>query len=253
MLFIYFAFFPFMIFSNYYGQHLQDKYLNEVFFKNKINGYFVDLGSNNGIYINNSFFFEKNLNWKGLCVEPHPNLFLTLIENRTKSKCLNIGAGIVNGLFTFKKIIETCNSLDKDLPSCWSGILENYSESHAMRVDDWIFKFNATYELVTIDVLNINEILNQTESFDIDFLSMDIEGNELEILKAIDWKKFNIKVVLVENNDNECTFRNFMKTVDYNFITRIGFDDVYAKNGVVYDLVAQEKFFKLNPDSIINY
>jgi FkbM family methyltransferase len=239
--------------SNYFGQHLQDKFANEVIFKNKFNGTFVELGANDGQFLSNTLFFEKNLNWHGLCVEPHPEVYAKLLKNRVKSKCLNFAVGIKDDIMMFKKIIESKNSSCKELPSCWSGLLNNYSESHSNRVDEWIKKFDAKYELIPVSVKNINDILSELGSTEIDFLSMDIEGYELELLKSTDWNKYNIKVVLVENNDNLIDFRNYMATVGYSLLTRIGFDDLYIKNGLKYDKHALDLFFKKHPEIVCSY
>lgn len=53
----------------YKSQYSQDKFLNENFFKNKKNGVFIDIGAHDGITMSNSFFYEKQLGWDGLCVE----------------------------------------------------------------------------------------------------------------------------------------------------------------------------------------
>lgn len=237
--------------SPYVGQHLQDKYLNEVIFKNKIGGLYVDLGANNGIYINNTFYFAKNLDWTGLCVEPHPDIFPELVENRKESICLNVGVGITSGLFTFKKIFQTDRSSDKNLPSCWSGFIDNYSDVHIKRVEEWIKNYNADYRLLDICVLNINEILEKISGKAIDLLSIDVEGNELELLKAIDWSIYDIKVILVENNDCDISFREYMHSIGYSFVARIGFDDVYIKPDIEFDFNAHELFFKENPYSLV--
>jgi FkbM family methyltransferase len=234
--------------SSYYGQHLQDKFLNNVIFKSKLNGIFIELGANDGKFLSNTLYFENNLNWFGLCVEPHPDIYKKLIKNRPNSKCLNLAVGVKDDILTFKKIIETEATNFKELPSCWSGILENYSEAHSKRVDEWLKQYDAKYELIPVLVKNINDVLSESVDKEIDLLSIDIEGYELELLKSIDWKKFNIKVVLVENNDNLIDFKNYMTTVGYELLSRIGFDDLFIQVGLKYDKEAMDLFFKEHPD-----
>ena len=70
----------------HYGQYKQDKYLDTLF-KKKSNGTFVDIGAHDGVTFSNSYFFEKERNWKGICVEPIPEIFSKLDETRN---CIKI-------------------------------------------------------------------------------------------------------------------------------------------------------------------
>jgi hypothetical protein len=63
----------------------------------------------------------------------------------------------------------------------------------------------------------------------IDFLSLDTEGNELKILQTIDFNKYNIKVITVENNDYDDKFIKFLTPKNYHFVTRLGCDELYIK------------------------
>jgi len=56
----------------------QDKWLNEIVFRNKEDGFFVELGSMGGEVNSNTFYFEKQLNWDGLCIEANEELFKDL-------------------------------------------------------------------------------------------------------------------------------------------------------------------------------
>lgn len=66
----------------FYSQYKQDEYLYKKFFKKKRNGVFFDIGAHNGIKISNTYFFEKNLGWTGVCVEPRDSAFEELEKNR---------------------------------------------------------------------------------------------------------------------------------------------------------------------------
>ena len=52
------------------------------FYNHKKNGYFIEVGANNGIYLSNTYLLEKKYNWKGICIEPHPIEYEKLIKNR---------------------------------------------------------------------------------------------------------------------------------------------------------------------------
>ena len=73
---------------NYYSQFGQDEWLYNQFYKNKIDGVFLEIGADDGIDKSNTKFFE-DLGWTGLCIEPSPDRFSKLINNR-KCICENI-------------------------------------------------------------------------------------------------------------------------------------------------------------------
>jgi hypothetical protein len=65
----------------FHGQISQDL-IAYLFFNRKKDGFFVDIGANDGVTYNNTFVFEQ-LGWKGICVEqPHPAVFKKLVANR---------------------------------------------------------------------------------------------------------------------------------------------------------------------------
>jgi hypothetical protein len=72
----------------YYSQYGQDKFAHEKFFNNKKDGIFVDIGAHDGISYSNTYFFEKHLEWQGICIEPLPKVFEDLTTNRN-CICIN--------------------------------------------------------------------------------------------------------------------------------------------------------------------
>ena len=71
----------------------------------------------------------------------------------------------------------------------------------------------------------------------IDYLSVDIEGGEMDILESINFSKYKIKVISVENNSpDKINFDLFFKKKNYSFFDRVGQDEIFFNND----------FFKLN-------
>ena len=74
--------------------------------------------------------------------------------------------------------------------------------------------------------MTFDEIVPQNK--DIDYLSIDIEGGEMNLLKSIDFKINNIKVISVENNiPKEQNFKNFFEEVNFTYLDRIGQDEIF--------------------------
>src|SRR5690349_1243951 len=73
---------------NYKSQWKQDSFLHENFFPDKKDGVFVEIGAHNGILGSNTYFYEKELGWSGICIEPLEERYKELIQNRS-CICLN--------------------------------------------------------------------------------------------------------------------------------------------------------------------
>ena len=82
---------------------------------------------------------------------------------------------------------------------------------------------------IRLKTITFDEII--PKNIDIDYLSIDIEGGEMNLLKSIDFKINNIKVISVENNiPKEQNFKNFFDTVNFTYLDRIGQDEIFYNN-----------------------
>lgn len=170
----------------YYSQSNQDKWVCELF-KFKKDGYFVDVGASNGIHINNTYCLEQFLNWNGICIEADTNIFNQLTNNR---KCLKVNAAVSdkNG---------TCEFL-----------LDSLSKQHNVM------------ECTTLDY-----ILEKCKApQEIDYISIDIEGMEYQVLSALNFNKWNIKSMTIEHNSY--LEGEFNKNRIFELLTKNGFTRV---------------------------
>jgi len=207
--------------KEYYSQTNQDKYLDTEIFKLKENGFFLDIGAHDGITFSNTYFFEKNRKWKGICIEPLPNIFKELKKNRS---CLVVNACISNENKTeeFLKIEGYSEML--------SGLSKNYNKEHLGRIDKELKEYGGKKEIINVECYNINYLLEKYHVKTIDYCSIDVEGSEFTILKTIDFNKFDIRVLTVENNYKDIEPKLFMESKGYKLHTTLGADDVYIKN-----------------------
>jgi FkbM family methyltransferase len=227
--------------TEYKAQWKQDKILDENIFKFKTNGFFVDVGAYDGITGSNTYFFEKNRKWQGLCIEGNSSVFSNLKSNR-QSICLNVCAYKENKIVRFNKISGYSEML--------SGISSSYCSRHRERVNtesafyecEQSVEYCPSYRLETIfDNLNIKNV---------DLLSIDTEGSELDVLIGIDFDKVDISVIIIEENysdispichilaslglkfihDYTTPIYNFLTQNNYKLIAKIGGDCIYKKN-----------------------
>lgn len=186
------------------------------YYKNKRNGYFVEVGASDGIQLSNTYLLEKEFGWKGICVEALPEKFKQLCKNRPTAVCVEKAVFNATGL-TLK--FDIANSFDM-----LSGISDYISERWSERVKS---------DCTTIDVktITLTDLLKEANAPPfIDYLSLDTEGSEFEILKAHDFSKYNFGLLDVEHNNVEPTrtqIRELLLKNGYIFIGENKWDDCY--------------------------
>lgn len=150
----------------YYSQAGQDKWIAELF-NFKRNGLFVDIGAFDGVNISNTYFLEKELNWNGLCVDANPQNFELLVANRS---CRRLLTAITD-------YDGECFFTDNTM---YGSISESGRKSTCNKLET---------------VFDHCKLPTQ-----IDYLSLDIEGNELKALSVFPFNKYHIKAITVEHN-----------------------------------------------------
>lgn len=165
-----------------------DLKLNEEIFFNKENGFFIELGAYDGLTQSNTAFFEKTKNWTGILIEASRDRYEECVKNRPNSRCIN----------------SACSATDND------SISFNYENGLMSKVvDDGVYNCNTTTLETILDNCEVNR--------NIDFLSLDVEGYELEVLKGINFCKYRPNYMLIELwDDNEYDVKTFLKGNNYN-------------------------------------
>jgi FkbM family methyltransferase len=203
-----------------YSQYQQDVYILNNYFPNKKDGVFVDIGAHDGVSLSNSLLFEEQ-GWDGVCIEPLPKVFEKLIKNR-KCTCVNGAVSDKDGEY-----IEFC-AIEGDCEML-SGILEKYDNAHKERILRESRGNNSTRQKLKIANLKFNDIIKFKH---INLLGLDTEGGELDILKSIDYNKYVIDFILVENNYGTSDFYGFLKTKNFKFVTSLGCDQLYMNSNL---------------------
>jgi len=209
------------------SQNGQDAWvLNETNFKTE--GYFVDFGATDGYEFNNTYVLEKNFQWSGICCEPNKLHHKKLVFNRPNS--------IIDFRCVYSKTNEKVNFLnvnndpDKGL---YSG-LSTIDEYGSTGLYPHVFAEEENYSSYEIKTVSLNDLLEQHNApNDIDFLSIDTEGSEYDILSNFDWDKYNIKLIAVEHNWTSDRIKLFdllvMNGYDRVRIDESKWDDWYVK------------------------
>jgi len=200
--------------SDYFSEAGQDMIVKENFFKNQKSGFFLEIGAFDGIEGSNCYHFEKFMNWEGIAIEASPLQFEKLKKNRN-CKLINLALGSENKLVEFYEVVEGFTQM--------SGINNINFQNSFQRI-----KKNSDSKINKIDI--------ECKTFDklipddqiIDLISIDIEGNELDVLKSIDFDKYQIKVIILENNTpKELSYLKFFLEKNFNYFDRVGMDEIY--------------------------
>ena len=194
------------------------------------NGFFIEIGANDGVAQSNTIFLEYRLNWKGLLIEPVKKKFQDLKNNRSKEN------------FFFNVACKDFENKEKSIKMYYSDLMtisvntENDIEDpieHANKGKKFLEKNDLNYEFL-IESCTLNSILDDINAPElIDFFSLDVEGAEISVLKGIDFRKYNFKYILIE-------IRNFDK-INY-FLT--------SKNYTLKEKITKHDYlYKFNKSS----
>jgi FkbM family methyltransferase len=185
------------------------------YYKYKKNGYFIEIGASDGIKLSNTYLLEQQYNWTGICVEPIPDKYKLLCKNRKKSHCCD---NAVYNESNLEVVFDIANNYD-----LLSGI-STHIDCHQNAV-------NKNKTQITVKTITMNDLLEKYNAPEfIDYLSLDTEGTEYEILKGINFDKYKFGLIDVEHNYIEprrTQIKNLLLNNGYIFIKENKWDDSY--------------------------
>lgn len=200
----------------YYSQFGEDKILSEIF-KGTNRGTCVEVGANDGVTDSVTFFFEK-LGWQCILVEPNPDLCKLIRANRT-SPVYECAASDRAG-FTTLHIAEGAERAH--------GVSTICADEESQRK---IRAYGFTSRPVQVSTRRLDDILDESHiEGGIDFISIDVEGHEQEVLVGFTLERWAPKVIVVEDNSNRSDplIRNYLKKHGYFCFKRTGVNDWFA-------------------------
>ena len=208
--------------SKSYSLYGEDLVINHLFHNIGIKiGVYVDIGAFHPKWISNTYLLSKK-GWKGIAVDLEPEK-LKLFDY-SRSNCKTICAAVVPRKNNDEIEYFAFNRLFSE----WDTI--SYDEAE-MRKN----KSHFDYKKIKIPTITINEVLSEAILFanqDVDYLNIDVEGIDDEIITTIDFKKFKLKCLQFENNK---FFKGSKNT--QNILLNAGFVH-YASMGGTHTYVA---------------
>lgn len=179
-------------------------------------GFFVEFGATNGIDLSNTFLLEKEFGWQGILCEPARSWHEDLKRNRDcviDIRCVYSSSG------KFVAFSETA-----------VGELSTISRFMSSDANKVLRKASATYQVETVSLIDLLRTHDAPKY--IDFLSIDTEGSEFEILNSFDFEQYSFGLICVEHNftENRVNLRKLLTLKGYSqiFPEFSAFDDWYV-------------------------
>jgi len=176
--------------------------------KYKREGFFVEFGATDGVVLSNTLLLEREFGWNGICAEPNPKLFELLKSNRN----CRVSRECISG--------QTGRRVEFVLADAYGGFAE-YADKDLHAEKRSAYR-DAGYS-VQLETISLQDFLVKNGApKDIDYLSVDTEGSEYEILRAFPFDEWNIALITVEHNFTEQRplIRNLLGSFGYSVISR---------------------------------
>jgi FkbM family methyltransferase len=147
-------------------------------------GFFVEFGATNGLDLSNTYLLEKHFGWRGILAEPAMNWQSDLARNRgciIDQRCVWSQSG--KNLMFNETTIGELSTIDQF----------SHSDGHSVR--------RQAGKLYAVETVSLLELLESHSAPNvIDYLSVDTEGSEYEILSHFDFSKYTFRLITVEHN-----------------------------------------------------
>jgi FkbM family methyltransferase len=201
--------------EKYYSQHGEDFLINKIF-NGKKNGFYVEIGCLDGIEYSNTYFFEKK-GWNGICVEAHKDFIEMLRKNRSQAQIVHcaVGEKDQDDVTFYANKLGSLSTLDKNEEERWK---QSYSS------------FFTGFEEQHVKMRTLTTIFDESNVKEIDFISLDIEGYEVQALTGLDLKKYRPRLFIIEykDEDHKAKLESILFPNEYKFLATLGCNLFYG-------------------------
>jgi len=180
------------------SQHGQDEYIIKLL-NNKQNGIFVDVGAAHPTKLSNTYIMESELGWTGLLIEAD-EYFLSQLRQYRTSTVIEALVFNTNTILEYEYIYEPTEG--------FGNHIRNLGLNHG-----------SAYKLIKTarkSTTTLQQILDSNDMPEIiDYMSLDIEGVELQALKSINLEQYRFRTMTIENNQGTSDIINYLTPYGY--------------------------------------
>ncbi len=195
-----------------YAQNREDILLSGFFDLTKP-GFYVDVGAEGATDLSvTKFFYDKG--WRGINIEPIPRLYETLVRERPRDINLNIGIANKRGTLQFRE---------------YSGSgFSTFSETMKAVYSSDPQKLTKNFRDYTVETLTLADVFRAQNVASIQFLKIDVEGFEYEVIESNDWATYRPQVICIEANHVQKNWRVVLRNNHYEQVFFDGLNEYYV-------------------------
>lgn len=191
-----------------YAQEGEDMVLSR-FFGNKTNGFYVDVGAHHPKRFSNTYTFYKR-GWKGINIDAMPGSMELFTKIRPRDTNLEMGVSSTEESATYYIFNEPA--------------LNTFSQEEAQKKNGMgDYKIIEKIQIPSLKLSSLLEI-NLPPQIKIDFMSIDVEGLDMDVLKSNDWKKYRPHILVVEDIGFELSPQALSTNTLYQFLVSNNYD-----------------------------
>lgn len=211
--------------KGHFGQYAEDTLVRKHFKIRKEKGECLDIGAYHPFRFNNTAYFWIN-GWKCINVDANPNSIEKF--NRHRPTDTNINAAVIPE----KQIIKGVKEIE---------LFIDNQDKDGLSPTGTIINKNDSKKSIKVSTLSINEILSKHCSHNLQYVNIDIEGADKEVLYDFDFKNFKPRVFTIEEHSREIAeindgdITNFMRINGYLFHSRADVTSVYVNKNIFND------------------
>lgn len=197
---------------NFYGEC--DKTLRENYFSDGVAGVMLEVGAGHPDSYSLSKHFRET-GWRCVCIEPIPHF----VESHKKK-----GNEIYQYACGSKNVPSASFELTKEVDGMAYSGFEIKKSYYANRAGG-----KPPNQIIQVEIKTLNTLLSEIKVEHLDLLCIDVEGWELEVMRGCDIEKYNPRVIVLENLNNDSEYRTYMDGIGFKLDKREHPNDIYIR------------------------
>jgi FkbM family methyltransferase len=200
---------------NSYSQIHEDLIIDAIL--NSEKGFYIDIGANDPQHLSNTKrFYDKG--WNGINIDPNPKCYEKFIDTRTRDINLNLGISNTKGELQFYELTYPP--------------LSSFSKEMAIiNAENFGIKIEKEYKVKVVSLKDIYEEFVKDKT--VDFISIDTEGHEMEVLEGNDWNLYRPKLLIIETGRLHAEIYNYVVSKNYSPVIHNNLNGIYINNEIL--------------------